>query len=1520
MTESLDTLALRFLDQLEAEEVKLLTWGVVDGGFSQEEIELRAVQFLEQQETDSSPASLIDAMLRRRLLFEFNLEGRRLLRTRMAESVRLFARLRQLFPWRRWQVSPTLVADYRFSLRQRAYPSRRIPPEEVIHELEREGLLNGVKKDILGSMLQQPGEAPRQLARFQLHATNTLLRDIESRQNRGMIIGAPTGTGKTLAFYLPALTHVASLIKSGSSWAKALAIYPRNELLKDQFSEVYSEARRLDATLKEQAGRKLTIGAYFSPTPREASERDLKTRKWEPSEGGYICPYLLCPRCKSSLIWRESDLKWGVEELYCTNRACGTVIGSDEIVLTRDRMAATPPDILFTTTETLNRRISDSRYGRIFGVGAHRPPQLVLLDEVHTYSGTHGAQVAYLLRRWRHAVGARVHFTGLSATLRNAGEFFGLLVGLPPTSIDEITQTDDLEPKGVEYQLALRGDPVSGASLLSTSIQTAMLLRRILDPTDRAVSEGAYGSRAFVFTDDLDVTNRLYHSLLDAEGFVIRRGHVTHRRAPLDDLRSHSAAEAVRRLLEGQSWYMCEQIGHRLSRPINIGRTSSQDIGVEQTAEVIVTTPSLEVGFNDPSVGAVMQHKAPRDTASFLQRKGRAGRVPTMRPWMVVVLSDYGRDRVAYQGYDLLFDPALDERSLPVGNRYVLRMQAVFAYMDWVSLQLREGSPAGSVWSDFSGPPTFTGVWADRIRQRQQREAELTRELIENPNVRRSFETYLTSALSISENEVQALLWEPPRPLMTAVLPTLLRRLESDWTRIKIRDSESKEDLVENAPLPDFIPENLFSDLNLPEVSIVTPPQLPNAEPRVDLMPITQAIKEFAPGRVSRRFGIHHLHASHWIAPPDINSPEQTLAVESYCAEYEEAGIFQLSRNGEVLDIRCIRPWELRPIQSPPDVLTTSNAFPDWCSQLIPVNEGEPLDLPQGSPWCEIITEVRFFTHNRRSNVEVRRFAIGSRANLRLNKGRELETYVRFVHEGDGTAAGVGFAQGVDGVVFRFSRPRDFNVRPDDPNRAKVRAFRAAFFKHRVQTDERLGGLANFFQRGWLYQIYLSTLTARALADQISLREANERLLAGNVGEEMARVLEIIFQTLNIDESPELDEENAETPATTIRQPTHERLLTLCQDTTVTDALGDLARVLWEEPDEAWHRWAALRFKATLGGALLEACFQLCPLAESGDLILDINPGPRPGDSQPIPDGVEEIWITESTLGGGGLIEEILRRYSSDPLKFFRLAQSALEPSDFEIVDAELTRLLELEAADTELADAMAGVRRATSYESLRRATEGLRRVLSSRGILVSHPVMAAVNARILRPGSSAQTDELLRLLIRRWRAEEERVGVEIDARVFAYVASGDDQLDQALAHLGAIYPSDPNWRFQVIYGLLWPRGNLIRSQALSSYNPFAPLPEADRELLLDVLRPAESKVSLNDANWRTRVAEALAQSGAVSLVAQSVERERLKRAILDLVAEPLEVGFLHLYPQIEGVQREDHSLSVRLSLREVVQ
>jgi ATP-dependent helicase YprA (DUF1998 family) len=66
----------------------------------------------------------------------------------------------------------------------------------------------------------------------------------------GTIICAGTGSGKTLAFYWPALIALTRILEQSSARAvRILAIYPRNELLKDQFAEAWQQSRALDSVV-----------------------------------------------------------------------------------------------------------------------------------------------------------------------------------------------------------------------------------------------------------------------------------------------------------------------------------------------------------------------------------------------------------------------------------------------------------------------------------------------------------------------------------------------------------------------------------------------------------------------------------------------------------------------------------------------------------------------------------------------------------------------------------------------------------------------------------------------------------------------------------------------------------------------------------------------------------------------------------------------------------------------------------------------------------------------------------------------------------------------------------------------------------------------------------------------------------------------------------------------------------------------------------------------------------------------
>ena len=114
---------------------------------------------------------------------------------------------------------------------------------------------------------------------------------------------------------------------------------------------------------------------------------------------------------------------------------------------------------------------------------------------------------------------------------------------------------------------------------------------------------------------------------------------------------------------------------------------------------------------------------------------------------------------------------------------------------------------------------------------------------------------YLKSALGISAEELSAIMWEFPRPLLTTVLPTAIRRLASDWAA----GGKSKQDYrSSNNPLPDFIPGSLFADLNLAEVAIDLSGMSSANLADTHSMTVFAAMREFAPGRVSHRYGVNH--------------------------------------------------------------------------------------------------------------------------------------------------------------------------------------------------------------------------------------------------------------------------------------------------------------------------------------------------------------------------------------------------------------------------------------------------------------------------------------------------------------------------------------------------------------------------------------------------------------------------------------------------------------------------------------
>src|SRR5208282_48020 len=142
----------------------------------------------------------------------------------------------------------------------------------------------------------------------------------------------------------------------------------------------------------------------------------------------------------------------------------------------------------------------------------------------------------------------------------------------------------------------------------------------------------------------------------------------------------------------------------------------------------------------------------------------------------------------------------------------------------------------------------------------------------------------------------------------------------------------------------------------------------------------------------------------------------------------------------------------------------------------------------------------------------------------------------------------------------------------------------------------------------------------------------------------------------------------------------------------------------WEGINDDWESWLRIRFKSTLGTALIEAAHGLCPRMGEDALILDLQPRTEQNrdDAPPTTDRSDELWLTESAIGGGGFVEEFLSRYVQDPRRFFRLLDAALAASDLELVSEELGRVLQFVTSDLDqsqpLRAGFRGVREAQNH------------------------------------------------------------------------------------------------------------------------------------------------------------------------------------------------------------------------------
>jgi hypothetical protein len=1523
---TLQAFVSEFLTFLEKREERLLAWGFynvlwtagdIEGSFSSE-APLPLKEAWQEFSAAGHTLSLLLMQMRLRNIVYLVPGSDDSYRTRFAEGVRLLANLRQMFKVDDWAAGPRLVSDIKLHISERQYPRRdqsaasawdrlqpHCPPAQV--ELLRQCFF---------SLAAKKGGGLFNFSGFQLRAFEHIFERHGSSGLSGSVVCAGTGSGKTKAFYVPAFLRIVPAL-SQSPYTKIIAIYPRNVLLADQLREAISEAEKLRPVLAAAGLRPIRFGALLGDTPYQQwfQDKNSKYYHWARRGNGAVIPYLKSPDPsdggRSDLIWRDSDRMAGRTCLY-RDGATEPDVPSGVLAITREDLQSNPPDVLFVSLEMLNREMCNPKWETTFGMrrGSDLSPRLLLLDEVHAHEGLSGAQVAWVLRRWRHW--ARVnalHVVGLSATLRDAPQHLARVAGLPPSQVHEfrprpgVGAEGEMEAEGAEYHLAVKGDPAAGASLLGTSIQSGMLLARLLTPRTQGPGDPAveirpevfYRKKVFGFSDNLDSVNRWFSNMSDAESSSPRHPVLASLRLP--PAAGVSALIRQRRNQEGQVWELPRLIGHDLSRPLVVTRCSSQDPGADANSDLIIATSSLEVGFDDPDVGIMLHHKRPTSMSSFIQRKGRAGRTRGARPWTVVVLSDYGADRWAFHSAEQLFQPEVDSLMLPTLNPYVLRLQLAQYLIDWIGRRLGGSS---SAFSYLQKPTDYQPE-----RDMQQRSIALLNDLLEQGRTWNDFQRdlfqFFRFGSGLPEDDARALLtnllWHEPRPLLMQVVPTVLRKLEADWVRAYPPAGGGREDAGAGRPLPQFIPKATFAELEAGEAVL----ELESYRTMIrqpETMAIARLLFESCPGRVSKRFATAQGEPGYW--HPHSTTLAAGVNTVSVDAIYPRQTFLE-----DVAGVSVFQPDAVSVVHRPGDLSDTCNAQWLWQTVARVQGEGEYLPVRDAEPWRSVFSDASAYLHSSAEWIEMLRYAEENQFELRRNM-QSISGSLRLQGAGEGGAVerqGIGFRLRVDGVRFVLSAEH-LAARPPIPG-AVLNRFRAEYFKHVVAQSPELRGFANSFQAEWLADMSLAMLSATALANKTSLPAAQQALMGVRLPA-ATRVLDVIFQMRGV----------AATGAV-VDARLRDTLLELWSSPVVCQHIQALEQVLWGAPDNDFAAWVRRRYAATLAQALRASMVSLVPQVNEDELVIDVLPRPDAGF---------DLIVGESSPGGLGQIETIVREIQRQPRRFLDGIDFALGFCEREQASADLLAVVQLvaRAPENEIPSAFDQVRAASGFAQMEEAKRQLQAALQANGFTATRSLVVSVVNKLLRPGSSPRSDRLLFRLNRAWRRRSEKLGIAVPVRTFAYTCARHNRIGPFLARffeeLGGELPSEPQL-FAQLQQFLFESCEDSCPECLNQRGRFYDLGLPSRALARGWLGIEVQTIELSaeGGDWRERARHILRVEGRVRLVAAAAQRAELAAGLPQLCVQELDLVSLRVPVSVARIEPAADRLAVVLHIQDFV-
>lgn len=223
---------------------------------------------------------------------------------------------------------------------------------------------------------------------------------------RSTLVATGTGSGKSECYLMPILDHCRT--QAGQPGIKAIVIYPMNALATDQ-------ARRIARMITDNPALKgVRCGLYADAEPQDAT----------------------------------------------------SVVTADDVITSRAAMRQNPPDILLTNYKMLDYLLLRGQDRALWEQNGPETLRYLVVDELHTFDGAQGADLALLIRRLKARLGTpenHLACVGSSATLGTGA---------------------DTEAKLIHYAEHLFGEPFDPGCLIRETRQNASDLFEPVEFTD----------------------------------------------------------------------------------------------------------------------------------------------------------------------------------------------------------------------------------------------------------------------------------------------------------------------------------------------------------------------------------------------------------------------------------------------------------------------------------------------------------------------------------------------------------------------------------------------------------------------------------------------------------------------------------------------------------------------------------------------------------------------------------------------------------------------------------------------------------------------------------------------------------------------------------------------------------------------------------------------------------------------------------------------------------------------------